>query len=120
MDRHQQDLEQQRLRAAWYGSSVEITKYLNVEEIYSHIREYLTDAESETLISTNVSSDQKIKELMEFFPKKGGRWFENFMDALTKTKTGTGHEIIIAALDFKRSKGIATLASYLAMILLLI
>ena len=85
-----QDLEQQRLRAAWYESSVEITKYLNVNEIYSHIRKHLTDAESETLISVNVSRDQKIKELMEFFPKKGGEWFKNFVDALAKTKTGTG------------------------------
>ena len=65
---YQQDLEQ-KLRTAWYGSSVEFTRYLNVREIHSHIREYLTDAESEILISANVSRDQKIKELMEFFPK---------------------------------------------------
>ena len=96
----QQDPEQ-ILTTAWWRSSVEFTQHLNVKEIHSHIREYLTNEESGRLINTNVSEEQKIKELMEFFPKKGGNWFENFMDALTKTQAGTGHNIIIAALNSK-------------------
>ena len=101
---HQQDPERM-LTTAWYGSSVEFHNHLNVTEIHSHIRKYLTTAESETLISTNVPWGQKINELINFFPKKGGGWFDNFMDALTKTKAGTGHDIIITALNSKLPKG---------------
>ena len=97
----QDDLE----LAAWHESSVEFANHLNVKEIYDHIRTYLTKAESAMLINPNVSDDQKIRELKEFFPKKGGRWFENFMDALKKTKACTGHDVIIRALNSRIAKG---------------
>jgi len=102
-DLHIDDLEQSAKHKAWFESSVEFTRYLNINEIHSHIRRYLTAEENEKLLDSNLLQDQKIKELMEFFPRKGGKWFKSFIDALEKTKANTGHDIIIKALKLRLS-----------------
>jgi len=84
---------------AWFKSSEEFTKYLNITEIHPHIRPRLTVAESEYLIHSDEEIPKKIAKLMNFFPKKGGDWFEFFVKALHKSsKPGTGHHHIVAAL----------------------
>jgi len=84
---------------AWFKSSQEFTKHLNIIEIHPHIRPRLTDSESDSLILSDDETPRKIAKLMNCFPKKGGNWFGFFVKALQESsKPGTGHHHIVAAL----------------------
>ena len=83
---------------AWIKTSKEFRNYLDVKEMYVHLRSHLTKPQSDSLRNVYKENDEKINELMDWMPAKGGRWFANFVNILKETKDGTGHLMIIKAL----------------------
>ena len=84
--------------AAWYKTAENFKKYLNLDEIYSSLRASLTSEQAEKLRNKLTGREEKINELMEWIPAKGGDWLKEFVDILNKTKAATGHSSIVVAL----------------------
>jgi len=86
-------------KEAWFKTHDQFREYLNISEIYSKLRQHLTDDQANTLRFTSVTNQTKVDSIMDWTPGKGGSWFEDFVDILDKTKNGTGHAEIICALQ---------------------
>lgn len=84
---------------AWHKANADFVKYLDLDEVYSPLACHLTDEQRGELRNTYKGRNLKIHDLMEWMPGKGGNWFTDFAKILKETKTGTGHEMIIEALQ---------------------
>ena len=71
----------------------------------------LTRSEVFTLQNRHLSPLQRLNELMEWLPRKGGNWFERFAIALATRREGVipatdGHVIVLKSLWEKAEQGV--------------
>ena len=89
-----------------------ITRHCNPDELVGPLsaQHLLTNDQVYTLKNRLLPPLQRLNELMEWLPRKGGNWFERFATALASVKEGIipttdGHVTVLKKLWEKAEEG---------------
>ena len=74
-----------------------ITQHCNPDELVGHLsaQHLLTSNERYTLANQLLTPLQRLNELVEWLPRKGGNWFERFANALAAIPNPGGHVTVL-------------------------